>query len=79
MNNPQDLLRTLVSELISDPQTVEINVTEARSTTVLSVWVPERDRGKVIGAGGCIFKALQTLFNALGRAAGKTLVIELDE
>ena len=79
MNNPQDLLESLVAALVSDPQTVDIVATTTPQSVIYSIWVPERDRGKIIGARGSIIESLKTLMNAVGRKNGTAIILEIDE
>lgn len=44
---------------------------------VLELYVPEEDRGKVIGRQGRTVKALRTILRANGAAEGKRVLVEV--
>jgi predicted RNA-binding protein YlqC (UPF0109 family) len=70
----QELLSDLVTYLVDDPSGIEITTTLTPAKVIFTLLVPSDQKGKVIGKGGAIFKALQALFSALARKGPRRFV-----
>ena len=75
-----DLVRSLVVEIVDDPESVEVTGTEQPAGEYfIEVSVAEEDTGKVIGRQGRIIKAIRTLARAAASQAGAHAEVELAE
>lgn len=72
-----ELLAFLASELVDDPDAVEVETIEREDALVLVLRVAPDDLGKVIGRGGRIVRALRAVLNASAAARGRRLVLEI--
>ncbi len=73
----QEMLEYIVKSLVSNPDAVEISLTEKGHTKIYKVTVDSKDLGSVIGRGGNIANAIRTVVKS---TAGKSkLVIKFDE
>lgn len=78
--NVVDLVRTLVEQLVDNPEAVEVTGSEsAGGELYIEVAVDESDIGKVIGRQGRIIKALRTLARAAASQDGLHVEVELAE
>ena len=74
-----DLLVTIVSGLVSEPDSVTVTVDEPNEegVTVYHLHVAEGDMGKVIGRHGKIAKAIRALMKAAATSEGKHIIVEI--
>ena len=63
-----ELTRSLVTNLVSDQEKVEINLIEEENVKVVQILVSEDDMSKVIGRGGSIANAIRTIVQAAAYA-----------
>ena len=59
-----ELTKTLVSNLVSDPESIQINLIEDDKVKIIQVLVKEEDVSLVIGRRGSIANAIRTLVQA---------------
>lgn len=71
------LLEYLVSQLVDNPDEVEVKEIETNRETVLELRVASADTGKVIGKGGRIAQALRTVVKAAALKEGKRVTVEI--
>ena len=69
----------IARRLVDDPGAVSIEALEQGSEVLLRLTVAEADRGKVIGRGGRIVRALRTLVRAGGVREGRRYLLEIVE
>ena len=74
-----ELVLEIVRRLVDDPGAVSIEELEQGSEVLLRLTVAEADRGKVIGRGGRIVRALRTLVRAGGVREGRRYLLEIVE
>lgn len=76
----KELLRTIVSELVEDKDSIEIIEDEPNEEGVITfhLHVASDDMGRVIGKQGRIAKAIRTVMRAKATHEGKKILIEID-
>ena len=76
----EELLRTIVSELVEDKNSIEITVDEPNEDNVVyyHLHVAEDDMGRVIGKQGRIAKAIRTVMRAGASRIDQKIRVEID-
>ncbi|MBR6044319.1 MAG: KH domain-containing protein [Ruminococcus sp.] len=76
----EQLLRTIVTELVEDPSAIEITVDEPNEEgeVVYHLHVAPDDMGRVIGKQGRIAKAIRTVMRAGCSRIGQKVRVEID-
>lgn len=72
-----DLVETVVSPLLGNPEDLEITATEDGNTVFIEIRVNPEDAGKVIGRQGRIIKAVRTLTRAAASKHDMMVDVEL--
>ena len=62
----KELLEFIAKSMVTDPESVQVEVVEKENLTVLKLHVAESDMGKVIGKQGRIAKAIRTVIKSAG-------------
>ena len=75
----RELCAYLVRGLVDAPEQVAVREEEREDAVVLVVQVAEDDRGKVIGKGGRVVRALRTVVRAGSVRSGKKTLVEIEE
>jgi len=73
----RELLEFLVSQLVDEPDAVEVSETEDERGLLLTLRVAPEDMGKVIGKGGRTARAIRTVVRAAGTRAGVHAAVEI--
>jgi len=73
----KEFLETLVKNLVDTPEEVEVTEVAGEGVNILKVKVAKEEIGLVIGKQGRNVEALRIITNAVGKKAGKKLVIEI--
>lgn len=75
-----ELLVTIVSGLVSDPESVTVTVDEPdeEGVTVYHLHVAEGDMGRVIGKQGRIAKAIRVVMRAAANRNNEKIAVEID-
>jgi predicted RNA-binding protein YlqC (UPF0109 family) len=75
-----DLLVTIVSGLVSEPDSVTVTVDEPNEegVTVYHLHVAEGDMGRVIGKQGRIAKAIRVVMRAAANRNNEKIAVEID-
>lgn len=73
----KELLEFIARSLVSDPDAIEVKVTEKENATVLELHVSEEDMGKVIGRQGRIAKAIRTVMKASASRENKKVIVDI--
>ena len=75
-----DLLVTIASGRVQNPDSVTVTVDEADEEGVVlyHLHVAEDDMGRVIGKQGRIAKAIRTLMRAAANKNGQKIAVEID-
>ena len=76
----KELLITLASGLVENPDAVNVTVDEANEEGIIvyHLHVAEDDMGRVIGKQGRIAKAIRTVMRAAANRAHEKIVVEID-
>ncbi len=76
----EELLRTIVSELVENKDAIEISVDEPNEegTVVYHLHVASDDMGRVIGKQGRIAKAIRTVMRASASRVNQKIMVEID-
>ena len=73
-----ELVRYMVSELVDDPETLEIRPEQFGQNVHIKVIVPEEDMGKVIGRQGRIARSMRTLLTIAASRKGLRASLDID-
>ena len=73
----KELLEFIAKSMVTDPESVQVEVVEKENLTVLKLHVAESDMGKVIGKQGRIAKAIRTVVKAAAVHDDKKIVVEI--
>ncbi|MBQ2933987.1 MAG: KH domain-containing protein [Clostridia bacterium] len=76
----KELLTTIASGLVENPDAVNVTVDEANEEGVIvyHLHVAEDDMGRVIGKQGRIAKAIRTVMRAAANQNHEKIVVEID-
>lgn len=76
----KDLIITIVSGLVDEPEkiTVEVDEPNEEGVTVYHLKVAEGDVGRVIGKQGRIAKAIRTVVRAAANRQNEKVAVEID-
>ncbi len=75
----KQVLFDIVTSIVNNPDSVQIDEKINGDTVVLSLKVDESDLGKVIGKGGRIAKAIRTVVKAAYASEGKRAIVDISE
>ena len=73
----KELLEFIAKSMVTDPESVQVEVVEKENLTVLKLHVAESDMGKVIGKQGRIAKAIRTVVKAAASRENKKVAVEI--
>ena len=73
----EGLVRYLVTNLVDDPDSVSVTVSESDDAVTYEIALSPDDVGKVIGRQGRIIKAIRTLARAAGTTGDKQVEVEV--
>ncbi|MBR7007752.1 MAG: KH domain-containing protein [Ruminococcus sp.] len=76
----EDLLKTIVSELVEDKSAVEVTVDEPNDEGIIvyHLHVAQDDMGRVIGKQGRIAKAIRVVMRASASRKDQKIMVEID-
>ena len=76
----EELVRYLVSNLVENPDQIEITSNEeSDKVTIISVKVCKDDVGKVIGRNGKIAGSIRTIVKSASAKTGKRFIVKIGE
>ena len=73
----KELLEFIAKSMVTDPESVQVEVVEKEYLTGLKRDVAESDMGKVIGKQGRIAKAIRTVIKSAGSRENKKVVVDI--
>jgi len=81
MQNLTELLKTLVSGLIENPDQIEITVDEPNDegVNVFHLRVASEDMGRIIGKEGRIAKAIRVVMRAAANRQSLKISVDIDD
>ena len=75
----RELCEYLVLGLVDEPDAVKVTVEMTEEAIVLRIVVAPEDRGKVIGRGGRVVRAIRSVVRAGAVKSGRRVLVEGDE
>ena len=76
----EELVRYLVSNLVENPDQIEITSNEeSDKVTIITVKVCKEDVGKVIGRNGKIAGSIRTIVKSASAKTGKRFIVKIGE
>lgn len=75
----RELCEYLVLGLVDEPDAVKVTVEMTDEAIVLRIVVAPGDRGKVIGRGGRVVRAIRSVVRAGAVKSGRRVLVEVDE
>mgnify|MGYP005786387985 FL=1 len=72
----KEILESIIKNLVSNPEAVQINEMQGQTAIVYEVKVAEEDMGKVIGRQGRVAQAIRTIVKAIASKEQKRATIE---
>ena len=76
----EELVRYLVSNLVENPDQIEITSNEeSDKVTIINVKVSKDDVGKVIGRNGKIAGSIRTIVKSASAKTGKRFIVKIGE
>ena len=72
----KEILESIIKNLVSTPEAVQINEMQGQTAIVYEVKVAEEDMGKVIGRQGRVAQAIRTIVKAIASKEQKRVTIE---
>lgn len=73
------LVAYLASNLVDDPNAVEVETRQRGSSVFVSLRVPEEELGKVIGRGGRIARAMRTALMISGARSNVRASLDIED
>ena len=75
----KELIEYIVKNLVSDPETIEVQVTEKERETLYTVKVNQEDFGKVIGRSGKVATAIRTVVKTASKKNNKRVFVKFEK
>ena len=75
----REAVEKLIKALVDDVESVQVNESEERGSTVIRVRVAESDMGRLIGREDKTIRALRSLLHAASQKRGHRFVLEVVE
>ena len=73
------LVAYLATNLVDDPESVEVEARQRGSSVFVSLRVPEEELGKVIGRGGRIARAMRTALMITGSRSNVRASLDIED
>lgn len=73
----KDLVEYIAKSLVDHPESVNVNVVEGSSMTVLELTVADGDMGRVIGKGGRVVNAVRSLVDVAAARQNTRATLEI--
>ncbi len=73
------LVLLIAEALVDRPEEVTVEVTQVADTTVLTLWVAFKDRGRVIGRGGRIAQSVRIIVQAASMKVKRRFSLDITE
>lgn len=73
----KDLVEYIAKSLVDHPESVNVDVVEGSSVTVLELTVADGDMGRVIGKGGRVVNAVRSLVDVAAARQNTRATLEI--
>lgn len=73
----KDFLQKIVSVIVSDPKTIEIQEEDQDGIRLYRIMVPEEEIGRLIGKEGKVIKAIRSLCHLKMAKSGEKILIKV--
>jgi len=73
----EELITYIISKIVADPTTAKIEKEDVNGEIYFHVYVPEEERGIIIGKEGRNIKAIRNLISILAKKEGKRVYIKI--
>lgn len=77
MSNVENLLKTILSNIVDDSSQINIETSETEKGMLFQIKVAKGDVGKVIGKQGRVASAIRTIVKAAGAKEGKRVMLNV--
>lgn len=77
MSNIENLLKTILSNIVDDSSQINIETSETEKGLLFQIKVAKGDVGKVIGKQGRVASAIRTIVKAAGAKEGKRVMLNV--
>jgi len=77
MENIKNLLNTILSEIVDNPDQIIITTSETDKGTLFEIKASKGDVGKVIGKQGRVASAIRTIVKASGAKNGQRVMLNV--
>ena len=77
MSDLQDLIKTIISSIVDDTDSVTIEQTKTDKGILFEVKVAKGDVGKVIGKKGRVASSIRTIVKAAGAKSGERVMLNV--
>lgn len=74
----EELVRFLATELVEEPDAVEVSTKETKRAIVIKLNVSPSDVGRVIGKGGRVANAVRGILRASNRDDERQIILDID-
>ena len=79
MSAVRDVVEVLARALTDRPDEVRVNESEHRGATIVELYVPAGELGRIVGRQGRTAAALRTLASTAGEKDGRTVTLDIRE
>lgn len=79
MEKDQELLETIIKEIVTEPNEVKTERTIDNMGVLLRVHTAQSDMGSVIGKEGRTIQAIRTIINIIGRKNQANVTVKVGE
>jgi hypothetical protein len=75
----KNLVEFIVKSLVDNPDQVDVQEFDERSTTIVEVSVAQPDMGRVIGKGGRVINSIRSIVQVAAAKQGRKVSVEIVE
>ena len=73
----EKLIRTILSEIIEDEESLKISIEEKENETVVTINASEKDLGRIIGRSGRTANAIRTILRSMYAKGSKKVFVDI--
>lgn len=75
----KNLVEFIVKSLVDNPDQVDVQEFDERSTTIVEVSVAQPDMGRIIGKGGRVINSIRSIVQVAAAKQGRKVSVEIVE